>query len=136
MHSGCLPVLISAVAIIAGLVIMGQRRYDGDTPAIIGGLITIVGAIIFFITAIAQYPAASKQKKAIEAYKREGEKNRANQPVKCPNCGSTQIQIVKKGFGAGKAAAGGLLLGPIGLAAGAIGSERVERVCMNCMHKF
>lgn len=54
----------------------------------------------------------------------------------CPVCGSSSIQVVKQGFGAGKAAAGALLLGPIGLAAGAIGSGNIQRVCANCGHKF
>lgn len=57
-------------------------------------------------------------------------------PVRCPDCGSTQIQVVKKGFGFGKAAAGGLLAGPLGLLAGGIGAGKIERVCINCGRKF
>jgi hypothetical protein len=54
----------------------------------------------------------------------------------CPKCGSHSIQVIKKGFGAGKAVAGAFLLGPIGIAAGAIGSGEIQRVCANCGHKF
>lgn len=56
--------------------------------------------------------------------------------VKCPQCGSQSIQLMKKGFGLGKAAAGGLMLGPVGLLGGAVGSNKVQRVCANCGHKF
>lgn len=59
-----------------------------------------------------------------------------NVALTCPKCGSTQIQITKKGFGLGKAAAGGLLIGPVGLLGGAIGSNKIQRVCINCKHTF
>jgi Oxygen-sensitive ribonucleoside-triphosphate reductase len=62
---------------------------------------------------------------------------RAEPPVpRCPKCGSTSITVMKKGFGVGKAAAGALLLGPIGIAAGGLGANKVQRVCVNCGHKF
>jgi DNA-directed RNA polymerase subunit RPC12/RpoP len=41
--------------------------------------------------------------------------------VKCPKCGSTQIQLMKRGWK---------------LTTGLIGANKVERVCMNCKHKF
>ena len=61
---------------------------------------------------------------------------KVQEPVKCPYCGSTQIQAVRKGFSGGKAIIGGIVAGPIGLAAGAIGSDKIERFCLNCGHKF
>lgn len=54
----------------------------------------------------------------------------------CPRCGSKSIQVMKKGFSAGNAALGGILLGPLGVLAGAAGGNEIERVCMNCGHKF
>lgn len=54
----------------------------------------------------------------------------------CPYCGSTSIQAIKKGFGLGKAVTGGILLGPVGLLGGAIGSNEIQRVCLNCGRKF
>lgn len=54
----------------------------------------------------------------------------------CPRCGSPSIQIVKRGFSGGNAVAGALLLGPVGLAAGAIGSGNIQRICANCGHRF
>lgn len=54
----------------------------------------------------------------------------------CPRCGSSSIQVLKRGFSGGNAVAGALLLGPVGLAAGAIGSGNIQRVCVNCGHKF
>lgn len=44
----------------------------------------------------------------------------ANQPVTCPKCGSTNIQMVRKKFS--------LLTG--------FATNKVERVCANCLHKF
>jgi len=52
--------------------------------------------------------------------------------VKCPKCGSEQIMGGTKGFGLGKAAAGGLLLGPVGLLGGLFGSKKVKVSCLNC----
>lgn len=56
--------------------------------------------------------------------------------IKCPKCGSSQITANKKGFSAGKAAAGVVLTGGIGLAAGAIGRNKIFITCLNCGHKF
>ena len=56
--------------------------------------------------------------------------------VKCDKCGSTQITANKKGFSAGKAVAGAVLTGGIGLAAGAIGSNKVIVTCLKCGHNW
>lgn len=52
--------------------------------------------------------------------------------VRCPRCRSTQLTANKKGFGLGKAAAGGLLLGPVGLLGGFLGSSKVKITCLKC----
>lgn len=39
-------------------------------------------------------------------------------PIRCPKRKSAQLTANKKGFGLGKAAAGGLLIGPVGLLGG------------------
>lgn len=56
--------------------------------------------------------------------------------AKCPQCGSTSLTIKTRGFSAGKAAAGALLLGPVGLLFGSKGSNETIRVCLNCKHEF
>lgn len=56
--------------------------------------------------------------------------------IKCPKCGSTQITAGKKGFGLGKAAGGALLLGPVGLLGGMIGSKKVKITCLKCGHEW
>ncbi len=56
--------------------------------------------------------------------------------IRCPKCGSTQIAAGNKGFGLGKAAAGGLLLGPVGLLGGLIGSKKVMITCLKCGYKW
>ena len=56
--------------------------------------------------------------------------------IKCPKCGSTQITAKTKGFGLGKAAVGGLLLGPVGLLGGLIGSKKIKVICLNCGNEW
>lgn len=56
--------------------------------------------------------------------------------IKCPKCGSSQISANKKGFSAGKAVAGAIVAGGIGLAAGGIGSNNIIITCLKCGHQF
>ncbi len=52
--------------------------------------------------------------------------------IRCPKCGSTQIVANSSGFGVGKAAVGTLLLGPVGLLGGFIGSKKMKVICISC----
>jgi hypothetical protein len=56
--------------------------------------------------------------------------------LKCPRCKSTQLHAGQKGFSLGKAAAGGLLLGGVGLLGGMIGSKKVMITCLKCGFKW
>ena len=56
--------------------------------------------------------------------------------VKCPKCGSNQITANKKGFSGGKALAGAVLTGGIGLLAGAIGKDKIIITCLACGNQF
>ena len=57
-------------------------------------------------------------------------------PKSCPVCGSSfqwiKVDTSKKGFSVGKAAAGGLLLGPVGLLGGALGKKTETYYCGKC----
>lgn len=57
-------------------------------------------------------------------------------PKKCPMCDEKtawkKIDTSKKGFSVGKAAVGGLLLGPVGLVGGALGKKKTEYCCGKC----
>ena len=80
----------------------------------------------------------TKIKKCVILYKKVKEENKMTNEdgeVCCPKCKSTQIVANKKGFGLGKAAAGGLLLGPVGLLGGIIGSGKIVVTCLKCGHK-
>ena len=52
--------------------------------------------------------------------------------LKCPHCGSTLIHIDKKGFDAGNACCGAILLGPLGVLCGAGGANKLRKTCLNC----
>ena len=64
--------------------------------------------------------------------------------LKCPKCGSTNIQVASsmasKGFGAGKGCLGILLFGPFGWLCGLCGmgkgKTKIIRVCMACGKHF
>lgn len=54
----------------------------------------------------------------------------------CPECGSTSLSANKRGFGFGKAVAGALAIGSIGLLAGSAGSKKVDITCLACGHRW
>ena len=56
--------------------------------------------------------------------------------IKCPRCGSEQLTANKHGFSLGKAAAGFVLTGGVGLVAGAHGSNKIDITCLKCGFKF
>lgn len=60
-------------------------------------------------------------------------------PWKCPICGEIVgwklVDKSKKGFSLGKAAVGGILLGPIGLLGGALGKKKECYYCTKCGFK-
>ena len=51
----------------------------------------------------------------------------------CPRCGSQDTQLIgPQGFKTARAAAGGLLLGPLGLLAGQVGARNIKLKCQSC----
>ena len=54
----------------------------------------------------------------------------------CPKCGSRELHAEHKGFSGGKALAGALVTGGIGLLAGTIGSRDTQITCLKCGNKF
>jgi predicted nucleic-acid-binding Zn-ribbon protein len=59
-----------------------------------------------------------------------------NQQIDCPKCGCQQISANQKGFSGGKALAGAVLTGGLGLLAGTIGSKKVIITCLGCGFRF
>jgi tellurium resistance protein TerD len=66
----------------------------------------------------------------------QAERKAEEEAVKCPICKSTQITANKKGYGLGKAAIGGVLLGPVGLLGGFVGSGKVKVTCLKCGYSW
>ena len=56
--------------------------------------------------------------------------------IRCPRCSGEMIDFNQKGFGAGKALAGAVVAGGIGLLAGFIGSTKVLATCLSCGKRF
>ncbi|MGN0584241.1 MAG: hypothetical protein ACI4JD_02195 [Ruminococcus sp.] len=60
----------------------------------------------------------------------------ARAPLCCPMCNNSatwkKVDTAKKGFSVGKAAVGGLLLGPVGLVGGALGKKKSAYYCGKC----
>lgn len=52
--------------------------------------------------------------------------------IKCPNCNSVNLTFNKNGYSAGKAAAGVILTGGVGLLGGFIGSKNIRITCLKC----
>ena len=56
--------------------------------------------------------------------------------VKCPKCGSEDVTAMKKGFSGGKAVAGAVLTGGVGLLAGLHGSGKIKVACLACGNEW
>lgn len=60
----------------------------------------------------------------------------AEKPNKCPKCGELNtfemMSEKKGGFSGGKAAAGAILLGPVGIVGGLLGKKKILYQCSNC----
>ena len=56
--------------------------------------------------------------------------------VKCPHCGSEQIQVVKKGYNTTKGCCGYAICGPLGFLFGQHNAGVIEKVCIKCGHKW
>jgi DNA-directed RNA polymerase subunit RPC12/RpoP len=62
--------------------------------------------------------------------------NQQEEYLCCPKCGSRELHAEHKGFSGGKALAGALVTGGIGLLAGTIGSRDTQITCLKCGNKF
>ncbi|SDH69014.1 TerD family protein [Desulfosporosinus hippei] len=73
---------------------------------------------------------------SLQTYGQQAQSSGHQSGMTCPRCHSPQVTAGKKGFGLGKAAIGGVLLGPVGLLAGFIGSKNMEFACLSCKERW
>ncbi len=52
--------------------------------------------------------------------------------LRCPNCGSTNVYVHKRGYYAGRGCCGALACGPLGLLLGQVGAQKIMKTCLNC----
>lgn len=62
--------------------------------------------------------------------------NSEKEHIRCPKCHSKELHSEQSGFSGGKALAGVVLTGGIGLLAGTIGSKDIQVTCLKCGKKF
>lgn len=60
----------------------------------------------------------------------------ADEYLACPKCNSSKLHAENKGFSGGKALAGVLIAGEIGLLAGTHGSQNTQITCLKCGYSF
>jgi len=113
---------------------------DSDIPA---SIIALVIGIILFVAAkrrpLKRKPIINQQSEPAPPEKPKPVSSNdplPDDPIKCPKCGSTQLQANTKGYGAGKALGGVLLTGGIGLLAGFVGSKKLKITCLRCGHRW
>lgn len=56
--------------------------------------------------------------------------------IKCPKCKSTNLHVGQQGFSTGKAVAGLLTVGTLGILAGNIGRDKIKVTCLDCGKTF
>jgi len=117
-----------------GALILGLFAVLLFWPGVIGGiLIILIGAALAFGS-----DASGQKADGGAAPTTQAQAAQVEEPaVRCPRCKSTQVQAFRKGFRAGRAAAGWIVAGPVGaLVGGALGSGKVELVCLKCGKRF
>ena len=89
-----------------------------------------------FTTSVSQRRSEANHLPGTEPPTERAFSNQTQTMPRCPICGSTALSAGKKGGGIGKAAAGAIIAGPIGLLAGGIGMNKLVITCLNCGHTF
>ena len=64
------------------------------------------------------------------------QENNKDEYLCCPKCHSRELHSEQQGFSGGKALAGAVLVGGVGILAGTIGSKDVNITCLKCGHRF
>lgn len=114
-----------------------HKWFEDNTPIIVVIIAIISSPIVAFFLILPEkwnYNKIADKRILKEMYNRTeiSDNNISETPIRCPNCKSTQLSTNKRGFSLGKAAAGGIITGGIGLLGGFIGSGKVKITCLKC----
>lgn len=115
--------------------IIATRLNEYQTKSIISDLDN-VGAIIEVFESGTEIEELSNLRLLMNSESEKIEIENTNNVLTCPKCKSTSLSANKKGFGLGKAAGGAILLGPVGLLGGLVGSNKIKITCLSCGHVF
>ncbi|WP_285845965.1 TerD family protein [Metabacillus idriensis] len=77
-------------------------------------------------------PAFGQTSESYSGPPSQGSQTYSGENITCTRCHSTNVRTGEKGFGLGKAAVGGLILGPVGLLGGFIGKNKLKFTCNSC----
>jgi len=94
---------------------------DSKNSMIVSGIFVLIIDILIIYSETQTY----KNRQEIKDKKKQDELNSLRQSakdgIKCPKCSSTQIQVVKRGWN---------------IATGILENNIVDRVCVNCKHRW
>lgn len=123
----CLSWFVFFATIVSMIICFNQE--DGSDSARTFGIITLIGLIVFGISIMVFFINNGNELNENYKHSKEIQKDAklralqqsAKDGVKCPKCGSTQIQVVKRGWN---------------IATGFLENNQVDRVCLNCKHRW
>ena len=107
-----------------------------------GFLCFLASGIVLFVYSLPTLPEPkyewqkNKNKTKARVTVTEKRKKEPSSSISCPKCGCDQITANQQGFGAGKAIAGVVVTGGVGLLAGFYNYRKVWITCLKCGHRW
>lgn len=130
-----LPTILIIIATVLTIAFCIIKNATAFIVLVILGFIIAVGRLngVSVITVLSK-SVSQVHERSVNVPSRD---SKHNTDIICPCCHSRNAyHASNKGFGLGNAAVGGLLVGPIGLLGGLIGSKKLVVQCLKCGYKW